>query len=120
MGTPERKKKLRVLLTNHAKIQIEKEMKEKIELRRKIINERCGQPKDLNGLSDDQLRTVCREYHERVKSLENEKYDLEKEHGIKSNLLDSTNIEVNNLRGKFVKPSLKRILRNQSLSVRSL
>merc|ERR1711935_1063800 len=111
--TPERKKKLRSLLTNHARIQIELETKEKIELRRKVISERCGQAKDLNGLSDDQLRAVCKEYHERVKNLENGKYDLEKEQQTQLNLLDSTNIEVNNLRGKFVKPALKKVSNTQ-------
>ena len=40
------------MITKHARERIDVENKEKIEKRRKVISEKCGQPKDLNGLSD--------------------------------------------------------------------
>merc|ERR1739844_221320 len=107
--TPERKKKLRQLITKQARQRIEEETRKRIEERRKFITEKCGQPEDLNGLSDDQLKAVCRDYHERIKKLESEKYDLEKEASLQTNELNETNTEVNNLRGKFVKPALKKV-----------
>ena len=50
--TPERKKKLRVLLVKEASKLIQKEQQEKFERRKKKVQERCGQPKNLDGLSD--------------------------------------------------------------------
>jgi hypothetical protein len=111
------------LITKQARQRIEEETRKRIEERRKFITEKCGQPKDLNGLSDgkiiilriligkeadfgfyncfiyifpfsnvlhmflstDQLKAVCRDYHERIKKLESEKYDLEKETSVQTN-----------------------------------
>ena len=50
--TPERKKKLRVLLVKEASKLIQKEQQEKFEKRKKKVEERCGKPKPLDGLSD--------------------------------------------------------------------
>ena len=101
--TPERKKKLRVLLGNHAKKQIQEEQEARLKKRKEITGQRCGKPKDLTGLSDgkvtqrnniqlfvfvwclilefllDQLRAICKEYQERIQKIESEKYDLEKQ-----------------------------------------
>ena len=37
------------------------------------------------SLSTDQLKAVCRDYHERIKKLESEKYDLEKATSVQTN-----------------------------------
>jgi hypothetical protein len=107
--TPERKKKLRQMILKITRQRIEEETRKRVEERRKFINEKCGEPKELNGLSDDQLKAVCRDYHERIKKLESEKYDLEKQTSVQTNKFNETNTEVNNLRGKFVKPALKKV-----------
>ena len=43
------------MITKQARQRIEEETKERIEVRRKAINEKCGQPKDLNDLSDGKI-----------------------------------------------------------------
>ena len=48
------------MITKHARERIDVENKEKIEKRRKVISEKCGQPKDLNGLSDGIYKYVSR------------------------------------------------------------
>ena len=53
--TPERKKKLRVLLGNHAKKQIQEEQEARLKKRKEITGQRCGKPKDLTGLSDGKV-----------------------------------------------------------------
>merc|ERR1719291_1599313 len=63
--TPERKKKLRLLL------------RRKAAERRKVIDERCGQPKDLDNASEDQLKQICKEYFDRMYMCESQKYDME-------------------------------------------
>ena len=43
------------MITKQARQRIEEETKERIEVRRTAINEKCGQPKDLNDLSDGKI-----------------------------------------------------------------
>merc|ERR1712168_1179167 len=107
--TPERKKKLRLLLRKKAAEELKKEQERKAAERRKVIDERCGQPKDLDSASEDQLRQICKEYHARAAKIENLKYDLEHEVVIKDYEINELYIAVNDLRGKFIKPTLKKV-----------
>merc|ERR1712165_605995 len=77
--TPERKKKLRLLLRKKAAEELKKEQERKAAERRKVIDERCGLPKDLDSASEDSLLSICQSYYARVSTLESEKYDMEKE-----------------------------------------
>merc|ERR1711933_715300 len=72
--TPERKKKLRLLLRKKAAEELEKEQERKAAERRKVIDERCGQPKDLDNASEEQLRVICKDYFSRAANLESIKY----------------------------------------------
>merc|ERR1719209_147808 len=60
--TPERKKKLRLLLRKKAAEELKKEQERKAAERRKVIDERCGQPKDLESASEDELEKICQDY----------------------------------------------------------
>uniref|UniRef100_A0A182HYC6 Uncharacterized protein n=2 Tax=gambiae species complex TaxID=44542 RepID=A0A182HYC6_ANOAR len=75
--TPERKKKLRLLLRKKAAEELKKEQERKAAERRRIIEERCGKPKNVEDANEDQARKILRDYHQRINSLEEEKYDLE-------------------------------------------
>jgi len=77
--TPERKKKLRLLLRKKAAEELKKEQERKAAERRKVIDERCGQPKDLDSASEAERREACLVYFARVANLETEKYDMERE-----------------------------------------
>merc|ERR1712033_87452 len=78
-------------------------------MRRRIIDERCGYPKDVDEAEEAELQTICKEYHAIIVGLEADKYDLEWESRKKDYLISELNIQVNDLRGKFVKPSLKKV-----------
>merc|ERR1712130_1036853 len=95
--TPERKKKLRLLL------------RKKAAERRKVIDERCGQPKDLESASEDALKQICKEYFDRMYQCESQKYDMEFEVRKRGFEINELNIAVNDLRGKFIKPTLKKV-----------
>ncbi|XP_023346828.1 troponin I isoform X2 [Eurytemora carolleeae] len=107
--TPERKKKLRLLLRKKAAEELKKEQERKAMERRKVIDERCGQPKDLESASEGERRGVCEKYYARVVALENEKYDLEHVVAMREHKINELNIAVNDLRGKFIKPTLKKV-----------
>jgi len=107
--TPERKKKLRLLLRKKAAEELKKEQERKAMERRKVIDERCGQPKDLESASEAERRAACKAYYERAVRLENQKYDLELTTAMKEHKINELNIAVNDLRGKFIKPTLKKV-----------
>ncbi|XP_037921694.1 troponin I isoform X10 [Hermetia illucens] len=107
--TPERKKKLRLLLRKKAAEELKKEQERKAAERRRIIEERCGSPKDIGSASEAELQTVCKQYWQRMYNLEGDKYDLERAYRIKQLEINDLNAQVNDLRGKFVKPTLKKV-----------
>ncbi|XP_052864110.1 troponin I isoform X3 [Anopheles cruzii] len=107
--TPERKKKLRLLLRKKAAEELKKEQERKAAERRRIIEERCGKAKNLEDANEEQARKVVRDYHQRINNLEVEKYDLEYVVKRKDMEISDLNAQVNDLRGKFVKPTLKKV-----------
>jgi len=107
--TPERKKKLRMLLRKKAAEELKKEQEKKALERRKVIDERCGQAKNLEGTTDDQLREILKEYNERLYLCESQKWDLEYEVRKRDYEINELNGKVNDLRGKFIKPTLKKV-----------
>merc|ERR1712168_1282232 len=107
--TPERKKKLRLLLRKKAAEELKKEQERKAQERRKVIDERCGNPKDLDSASEEQLKQIVKEYFDRMYLCESQKYDMEFEVRKRGFEINELNIAVNDLRGKFIKPTLKKV-----------
>jgi len=107
--TPDRKKKLRTLLRKKAAEELKREQERKAEERRKIISQRTGQKKSVDGANEATLQSICKEYYERILKLEDIKYDLEYAVRQKDFVVNELSIEVNDLRGKFVKPALKKV-----------
>ncbi|XP_062538884.1 troponin I isoform X2 [Armigeres subalbatus] len=107
--TPERKKKLRLLLRKKAAEELKKEQERKAAERRRIIEERCGKPKSVEDANEAELQTIVREYWKRIFALEGDKYDLERIEKMKQFEISDLNAQVNDLRGKFVKPTLKKV-----------
>jgi len=107
--TPERKKKLRLLLRKKAAEELKKEQERKSAERKKIIEQRCGQAKNLEGANEAALREICEDYHKRIIKIEEDKYDCEMDVMRKDYEINELNIQVNDLRGKFIKPTLKKV-----------
>ncbi|XP_031763256.1 troponin I isoform X3 [Galleria mellonella] len=107
--TPERKKKLRLLLRKKAAEELKKEQERKAAERRRIIEERCGKPKNIDDANEAALTSIITGYHQRIIKLEEEKYDHEMEVARKGLEIADLNSQVNDLRGKFVKPTLKKV-----------
>ncbi|XP_014255085.1 troponin I isoform X8 [Cimex lectularius] len=107
--TPDRKKKLRLLLRKKAAEELKKEQERKAAERRRIIEERCGKCCDVENASEAALQTLCTEYYNKICRLEGDKYDLEWAINMKAFEIADLNSQVNDLRGKFVKPTLKKV-----------
>merc|ERR1712083_342144 len=60
-------------------------------------------------MSENELRDLCKDYHDRICNLESQKYDMEFEVRKRGFEINELNIAVNDLRGKFIKPTLKKV-----------
>ncbi|XP_037043887.1 troponin I-like isoform X3 [Bradysia coprophila] len=107
--TPERKKKLRLLLRKKAAEELKKEQERKAAERRRIIEQRCGKPRDLQSANEAELQTLCQSFWKRISELEGDKFDLEYQGRLKQFEISDLNAQVNDSRGKFVKPTLKKV-----------
>ncbi|XP_073999940.1 troponin wings up A isoform X4 [Rhodnius prolixus] len=107
--TPDRKKKLRLLLRKKAAEELKKEQERKAAERRRIIEERCGHCCDVDNANEDDLHEVLQHYHDRVYICEGQKWDLEHDVRKRDWEIADLNSQVNDLRGKFVKPTLKKV-----------
>jgi len=70
---------------------------------------RVGEPKELDGLSDDDLKAVLKEYYDRWVEAESSKYDVERDVHIKEMQIHDLEMEVSDMRGKFILPKLKKV-----------
>jgi len=107
--TPARKKMLRNLLRKKAAEELKKEQERKAEERRKIIRERTGEPKNVEDANEAKLQQILKDYYDRMLRLENEKYDLEYDVHKKDFEVRDLAAKVNDVRGRFIKPPLKKV-----------
>ncbi|GMT07163.1 hypothetical protein PENTCL1PPCAC_29337, partial [Pristionchus entomophagus] len=109
--TPERKKKLRKLLMMKAAEDL-KEKQRQLELERsRILNERIVPLPDLDS---DDLSDVFEEMKRHVLKLEADTYDINYTVRQKDFEINELTIAVNDLRGKFVKPTLKKVSKTEN------
>lgn len=108
--TPERKKKLRQLLMKKAAEDLKQQQLLKEQERQKILAQRIPALPNVDTMQGQgELQKILQDMHMRVCKLEEEKYDLEYGVRAKDFEINELNIQVNDLRGKFVKPALKKV-----------
>lgn len=108
--TPERKKKLRQLLMKKAAEDLKQQQLLKEQERQKILGQRIIPLPDVDTMSNQQqLEALAKQFHAKIAELEESKYDLEYDVRQKDFEINELTIQVNDLRGKFVKPTLKKV-----------
>lgn len=75
--TGDRKKKLRLLLRRKAAEELKRQQEAKANERRKVISGRVGNKPNFDSCSEKELASICQKFHDRIKSLESSKWDLE-------------------------------------------
>lgn len=111
--TPERKKALRALLRKKAAEELKRQQEAKANERKRIISERTGSKKNFDSMSESELRSYCQQMHDRLKNLESEKWDMETNITRKELDIHQLSTQVSDMRGKFIKPPLKRVPKYQ-------
>jgi len=112
--TPERKKRLRQLLRRKAADEVKRQQELKEKERMKVIAERAGKPKPLNDANEASLMAICKEYYNRIYKLNEDKWDLELVTCIKEYEISDLASRVNDMRGKFIVPPLKKVSKYQT------
>lgn len=107
--TPERKKKLRILLRRKAAEELKRQQEAKANERRRVIQERTGEKRNFDLMTESELKSICKQFHDRIRHVESEKWDLEYAVGRKELEIHDLQSQVSDMRGKFVKPPLKRV-----------
>ncbi|VDL70441.1 unnamed protein product [Nippostrongylus brasiliensis] len=109
--TPERKKKLRKLLMMKAAEDLKQQQMLKEQERQRVLQERIIPLPDLDDCDD--LEEVYNQMRERLIALESENYDVSYTVRQKDFEINELTIAVNDLRGKFVKPTLKKVSKTE-------
>jgi hypothetical protein len=108
--TPERKKKLRKLLMIKAAENLKNQQKQLDSERQNVLSKRVTQCPDVDKIDDKgQLEKIYKDMFQKMLQLEEEKYDINFQVSQKDSEINEMTINVNDLRGKFVKPTLKKV-----------
>ncbi|KAK3558485.1 hypothetical protein QTP86_018137 [Hemibagrus guttatus] len=95
------------LMLSIAKGLLEAEGKEREEERKRYMAETCpplSLPSGLQALQD-----VCKELHHKIDVIDEERYDLESKVDKSSKEIEDMKIKVQDLKGKFKKPALRKV-----------
>uniref|UniRef100_A0A915MDG0 Uncharacterized protein n=2 Tax=Meloidogyne TaxID=189290 RepID=A0A915MDG0_MELJA len=108
--TPERKKKLRKLLMIKAAENLKNQQKQLDSERQSVLSKRISACPDVDKIDDvGQLSKIYNDLFQKMLQLEEEKYDINFAVSQKDSEINEMTINVNDLRGKFVKPTLKKV-----------
>lgn len=108
--TPERKKKLRKLLMLKAAEDLKQQQVKKEQERKEFLAKRIIKLPDVDSInSETELESMAKKFYERMMQLEGEKYDIAVQVSGKDMEINELTIAVCELKGKYVKPTLKKV-----------
>ncbi|XP_036431749.1 troponin I, fast skeletal muscle-like [Colossoma macropomum] len=102
-----RKHHLKSLMLSIAKGLLEVEGREREEERKRYMAETCPALSLPGGMQA--LQELCRELHHKIDVIDEERYDLESKVGKSSKEIEDLKIKVQDLKGKFKKPALRKV-----------
>lgn len=111
--TPEKKRKLRLLIMKMATDNLKGEQQRRLEARKNYIEQRLKPLEDLQSMSEAQLKSLCQDFHKQLEENESSRYDLEFKIRKQDYDINELTIKINDIKGKFVKPSLKKVSKTE-------
>jgi len=106
--TPEKKRLLKQMIMAKAAEDLKKKQEEEAAAKMKMIEAKVA-PLKIDGMDKSQLESKVKELYKTVCALEEEKYDWEFKIRRQEYELNELSIKVNDIKGKFVKPVLKKV-----------
>ncbi|XP_077580605.1 troponin I, slow skeletal muscle [Stigmatopora nigra] len=110
---------LKSLMVAKAKDQLEQEMREKEREKQRYLAERAPSV-NISHMSVGQLQELCRELNSKIEAVDEERYDIEAKVMLHTREISDLSIKVLDLRGKFKKPTLRRVRVSADAILRSL
>ncbi|KAJ7998753.1 hypothetical protein DPEC_G00208140 [Dallia pectoralis] len=110
---------LKSLMVAKAKEEIEQEIEEKEAEKQRYLAEKAP-PLQTGGMSLSELQEFCQELHAKIDVADEERYDIEAKVLHNTREIKDLNIKVLDLRGKFKRPSLRRVRVSADAILRSL
>ncbi|OXB72289.1 UNVERIFIED_CONTAM: hypothetical protein H355_003822, partial [Colinus virginianus] len=117
--TASRKLLLKSLMLAKAKEEWDQEIVDKQAEKERYLSERVS-PLHTSGLSLSQLQDLCRELHEKVEIVDEERYDIEAKCNHNTREIKDLKLKVLDLRGKFKRPPLRRVRVSADAMLRAL
>jgi len=111
--TPEKKRKLRLLIMKMATENLKGEQSRRLEARKNYIDQHMKPLDDVHSMSDAQLKSLCQDLHKQLQTHEETRYDLEIKIRKQDYEINEMTIKINDIKGKFVKPSLKKVSKTE-------
>lgn len=113
--TPEKKKLLKQLIMEKAAEEMRAEAKKRAEEKERYINEHVP-PLNIDGMDKSALLRKVQEMYKLYKDKEDEKYDNEQRLRKQDLEINDLTSKVNDVKGKFTKPVLKKVTKTEKLS----
>ncbi|XP_062316933.1 troponin I, fast skeletal muscle-like [Osmerus eperlanus] len=113
-----RKHNIKSCMLGVAKDLLEAEAKEKVEERKKYMEENCP-PLDMPQ-SKEELLEYCRTLHQSIDVIDEERYILECKANMVVEEVKDLNIKIIDLKGKFKKPALKKVRMSADAMLKAL
>ncbi|XP_030622461.1 troponin I, slow skeletal muscle-like [Chanos chanos] len=106
--TASRRLFLKTKLLKKASAMLVTEKEEKKRERETTLNERVP-PLQLSGLSVQELQALCRELHQKIDVIDEERYDIEAKVAKNQKEIENLSHKIFELKGKMKRPALKRV-----------
>lgn len=113
--TPEKKRKLKLLIMQKAADDLKAEAERKKAAKQAYVDQKVRPlPPDLSALNEAQLVAICKDLHKQIAEQEEERYTMEMKIRKQDYEINELTIKVNDIKGKFIKPTLKKVNKTQS------
>ncbi|XP_072418146.1 troponin I, slow skeletal muscle-like [Chiloscyllium punctatum] len=97
----------RLMLASACK-QLEKEKSERDTEKSRMLNE-CVPQFNTSSLSIQELQNICKQFHQKIDHVDAERYDAEVKVSKNAKEIESLNQKILDLKGKFKRPTLRRV-----------
>ncbi|XP_072327789.1 troponin I, slow skeletal muscle-like [Scyliorhinus torazame] len=99
---------LKSLMLANASKQLEKEKSERDTEKNRMLTESVPQF-STSSLSVQELQNICKQFHQKIDSVDAERYDVEMKVSKNAKEIEGLNQKILDLKGKFKRPALRRV-----------
>jgi len=111
--TPEKKRKLKLLIMKMATENLKAETEKKLAAKKAYLDSKVKPIGDVHSMNEASLVSMIKDMHRQIVETEEVKYDIEMKIRKHDYEINELTIKVNDIKGKFIKPTLKKVKKIQ-------